>query len=258
MSSLTLLYWFALGAVIGSFLNVCIYRLPRGESVVFPASRCPHCGRRLNAFDLIPIFGYLLLLGKCRGCRAPISPRYPLVEALTGLLFLLIVGQGGGDPARLIFTAFVVCCLIVVFFIDLELQVIPDAVNIAGTAAGLVYNLSRGLADFFLPALAGMFAGYLLMFLIGKLGTFLFKQEALGEGDMYLAAMLGACLGWSGMLLAVFLGYLAAALVLLVLLAAGRVKMGQQVPFGPALAAGGVIVLLWGEQIIHWYLFLMI
>jgi leader peptidase (prepilin peptidase)/N-methyltransferase len=258
MSSLTLLYWFVTGTVFGSFLNVCIYRLPRGESLLFPASRCPHCGRRLNVLDLIPLVGYLLLLGRCRGCRAPISPRYPLVELLTGLIFLQAAGQAGGNWPWLIFACFLACCLIIVFFIDLELQVIPDSVNIAGGAAGLAFNLARGINDFFLPAVAGMIAGYLLMFGIGQLGRFLFRQEALGEGDMFLAAMLGACLGWSGMLLAVLIGYLAAALLLLVLLALGRVKMGQAVPFGPALALGGLVTLFWGEQIIHWYLFSLI
>jgi leader peptidase (prepilin peptidase) / N-methyltransferase len=252
MSSLTLLYWFAFGTVIGSFLNVCIYRLPRGESVVFPASRCPHCGRRLNALDLIPVFGYLLLLGRCRGCRAPISARYPLVELLTGVIFLLAANQCGGDWLWLIFASLLASCLIIVFFVDLELQVIPDAVNIAGVAAGLAFNLARGLI---VPSLIGLVGGYLLLWLIGKFGTYLFKQEALGEGDIYLAAMLGACLGWSGMLLAVFIGYVSAAVLMLALLAAGRVKFGQSVPFGPALAAGGLVVLFWGEQIIHWYLF---
>jgi len=253
MSSLTLLYSFVLGTVIGSFLNVCIYRLPRGESVVSPASRCPHCGRRLSVFDLVPLVSYLLLLGKCRGCRAPISSRYPLVELLTGLIFLLAAGRSGGDWPWLIFASVFASCLIIVFFVDLELQVIPDSVNIAGTVAGLAFNLARGSI---LTSVIGMISGYLLLFLIGKFGTFLFRQEALGEGDMFLAAMLGACLGWSGMLLAVFLGYLGAALLLLVLMAAGRVKFGQAVPFGPALAAGGLVALFWGEQFIRWYLFL--
>jgi leader peptidase (prepilin peptidase)/N-methyltransferase len=258
MSSLSLLYWFALGTVIGSFLNVCIYRLPRGESLVFPGSRCPRCGRRLGALELIPVVGYLLLRGKCRGCRAPISLRYPLVELLAGLVFLLAAQKAGADLLWLGFAVIFTSCLIVIFFIDLELQVIPDAVSFAGGTAGLIYNFARGFNDHFLPALAGIAVGYLLFFLIAKVGRILFRREALGEGDIYLAAMLGAGLGWQGMLAAVLLGYFGAGLILAVLLLAGRVKMGQAVPLGPALAWGGLVALFWGEWIISWYLSMLL
>ncbi|MCU0641152.1 MAG: prepilin peptidase [Candidatus Margulisbacteria bacterium] len=256
MSSLTLLFAFGLGTVLGSFLNVCIYRLPRGESLIFPGSHCPHCGRQLSAFELFPLISFLLLRGRCRGCQVLINPRYPLVELLMGLLTALAFLLAAGNWLWLFFACFIVGCLLAIFFIDLELQVIPDALSYAGIGAGLLYNLIRGPGTYFVSALIGACLGYLILFAIAWAGRLIFRQEALGEGDLFLAALLGACFGWQGLLLALLLSYLGAAAVLLAFLAVGRIKMGQPVPFGPALATGGIVTLFWGEQIIRWYLFL--
>ena len=247
--------WFILGAAVGSFLNVCIYRLPRGESVIFPPSACPQCRARLKPWDLVPIFSYLLLRGKCRYCGGKISSRYPLVETISGLAFALIWGVSGGDWINLFFQLLFTSVLIVIFFIDYEHQVIPDAVSVPGIFAGLIYNFLRApFPNPFISALLGMLLGYVLLYGIAAAGKEIFKKEAMGEGDLYLAALLGAFLGWSGVLLSLFLGCLLAGLVLLVLLPLGKVKMGQYVPFGPALAAGGMITLFLGERIINWYL----
>lgn len=253
------LIFFVLGTIVGSFLNVCICRLPQGKSIIFPASHCPCCSHRLTALELVPIFSYFLLKGKCRYCKVPVSFRYPLVEFLTGALF---VGTALLFPVPYsLFPFLFVCLMIVVFFIDLEHQVIPDALNFSGIFLGLLYNFFRGLSyskgeglNPFLSALYGMLIGYVLLYVIGAAGRFLFKKEAMGEGDFFLGALLGACLGWQGGLLSIFLAYLLAGAISAVLLILGRVKMGEHIPFGPALAAGGVLTLFFGPQIVGWYL----
>ena len=251
-------FWLVCGAVVGSFLNVCIHRLPHGESISFPPSHCPACGHRLALFDLFPLLSFLWLWGKCRYCRAPISWRYPLVEGLTAAGFAFTFGLTGPDYPRLIFQLVFLSVMIVIFFIDLETQLIPDSAIITVVAAGLLYHFWLGFPWPFLSSILGLGGGYLLLFSIGWLGKLFYQKEVLGEGDPLLAAALGAGLGWGGGLLAIFLGYFMAAVVLTVLLAARRVKMGQYVAFGPALAAGGVAALFFGPVIINWYLGLLL
>lgn len=260
---LYIIFFFILGAIIGSFLNVCIHRLPRRESVIHPPSHCPHCKHRLGALDLIPIVSYLLYWGKCRYCKAPISFRYPVVELAAGALFVGVALRFpfAAFPLDFGFYLFFVSVLMIIFFTDLEKQVIPDAASITGIFVGLSFNYAKGLIyhkggilNPFISALYGMLLGYALLYLIGWLGKIWFKKEVMGEGDLYLAALLGAYLGWDGVLLSIFLAYLVAAAVSLALLAAGRVKMGHYVPFGPALVAGGIITMFFGQQLVAWYL----
>ena len=239
-----------LGAIVGSFLNVCIYRLPRQESVISPPSHCPRCGGKLSVLDLVPVFGYLLLRGKCRYCGERISPRYPLIELLTALGFALCWLNAKGEALSFVFQAVFISVLLVVFFTDLEHQVIPDAASFLGIFSGLIYNLFRGLI---FSALFGALTGYALLFLVGRAGKAWFKKEVMGEGDLYVAALLGAYLGWDGALLSLFLAYLLAAAVSLVFLAAGKIKFGQYIPFGPALAAGGAAALFFGPGVTNWY-----
>lgn len=253
-------FWLALGAIVGSFLNVCIYRLPRGESVVWPPSHCPDCGQPLAFYDLVPFASYLLLLGRCRNCRATISLRYPLVELLTAAAFVGIAAVTL-SPLDLAFRLAFVCVLIVIFFTDLEWQLIPDAAIVTGIGASLLYNLALGFAglngfDFnpLFGSLFGLIVGYVVLWAVAKLGGLLFRKEAMGEGDIYLAALLGSALGWGGMLLALFLGCLIATIISLLLLLLRRVRFGQYIPFGPALALGGLIVLFWGQAI--WFRYL--
>jgi leader peptidase (prepilin peptidase)/N-methyltransferase len=254
--------FFIIGTVVGSFLNVCIHRLPRGESVIFPPSRCPQCQHKLGALDLIPVLGFFILGGKCRYCKAPISFRYPLVELSTGLLFVGVAAifPLAEHPLEFFFYLAFSLLLIIIIFTDLEHEVIPDSLNVVGIVLGLVFNLLAGLffrgqsTIFpFLSALLGMFLGYFIFLIIARGGRWLFKKEAMGEGDLYLAAFLGAWLGWQGVLLAILLAFLSAGVVLVILLALGRVKMGQVVPFGPALAVAGMLALFFGKQILSWY-----
>ena len=256
-----MIFLFILGTIVGSFLNVCIHRLPRGESIVFPASHCPQCGHKLSALDLLPVLSCLFLRGKCRYCRARISWRYPLVEMVTGLFFVTAALRVPWGSFDFFFAVIFLSLLVIIFFIDLENLVIPDLISFGGILWGLAYHylLTFSATDKiafspWLSALIGLLAGYSLLYLIGLLGRIWFQQEAIGEGDLYLAALLGACLGLEGVLLAVFLAYLVAGIVIAVLLAARRVKMGDYVPFGPALVAGGILTFYFKEQILGWYL----
>jgi len=243
-------YWFVLGAAIGSFLNVLIHRLPRGESIVFPSSYCPSCRSRILSIDLVPILGYFFLLGRCRKCKAPISFRYPLVEIIAGTLFTLTWIFTGGEYLSFFFFLIFISAAIVLFFIDLEQQVIPDSVSFPVIVCGLIFNYIRSS---FFSALIGAVLGFIFLFFISQLGKYWYKKEVMGEGDWMMAAMLGAFLGWDGVLLALFLAFLLAATVAIILLIFKKAKFGQMIPFGPALAAGGLIVLYWGEPIIKWY-----
>jgi len=241
---------------MGSFLNVCIYRLPLDKSVVFPASHCPNCDNKLGFFDLIPVLSYLSLRGKCRYCQAVISWRYPLVELVTGLLFVAVAVK---FPPFLFWPEFVAYAVflgltMVVLFIDLEHQLIPDVISFSGIILGLFFNLFRGNV---LSSFLGALLGFGLFFLIAKLGKFCFKKDAVGEGDLYLAAFLGAWFGWQGVLLVIFVAYLFAALVILPLLIFRKVNMADAVPFGPALVVGGLVTLFFGQAILGWYLGLL-
>lgn len=256
-----MIFLFILGSVVGSFLNVCIHRLPRGESVVFPASHCPSCNNKLPVLDLVPILGYLLLRGKCRHCQAKISLRYPLVEALTGGFFVVSALKFGLGSLDFVYSIVLLCLLIIIFFIDLENLVIPDAVSFGGILWGLGYHYLRSflvnnevVLNPLISALFGLLVGYALLYLIGLLGRGLFKKEAIGEGDLYLAALLGACLGLEGVVLSIFLSYLLAGVVIFFLLAIKKIKMGDYVPFGPALIAGGILTFFFKEQILAWYI----
>jgi len=251
---------FVLGAIVGSFLNVCIHRFPRGESVVTPPSRCPACGKRLSPVDLLPLVGFVLLKGKCRYCGVKISPRYPLVELITALAFAFSWHFTGGNIPYFLFQAVFIAALIVISFTDFEHLVVPDAASIVGIFAGLSYNFFRSLyapagsgLNPFLTSLFGMLLGYALMFTIAKVGKFFYKKDIMGDGDYLIAAFLGAGLGWSGVLLALFLGCFVAASISVVFLILGKVKLGQYIPFGPALATGGIITLFYGDKILWWY-----
>ncbi len=198
---------------------------------------------------------------KCRYCGARISFRYTLVEILCGYVLVWLSVQQLPISA-FVFAAIFSYLLIGIFFIDAENQVIPDSLNMALLFAGLIYNLLRATLlsphgiqlYYFTSALLGAVVGFAVLWLIGFLGKIWFKKEAMGEGDVFLAAALGACLGVKGVLLAILLSYFLAAVVAIYLLVTGRTKMGQYIPFGPALASGGILALFYGPRIIDWYL----
>jgi leader peptidase (prepilin peptidase)/N-methyltransferase len=238
----------AFGATIGSFLNVVVYRLPRAESLVSPGSRCPGCGTAVKAYDNVPVFGWLLLRGRCRSCRAPISARYPIVEALTGALAVAVV-LTKHSAADVALGLVLVGVLVPIALIDLEHRIIPNKITLPAAVAAVAIGAALDLKGVPEQLIAGAGAGgFLLAFLLAY-------PRGMGMGDVKLAAVLGLFLGRSvavAILAAVLTGTVVGALVM----ARVGVEKGRKtaVPFGPFLAIGGVIALLAGPAIIHWYL----
>ena len=239
------------GAVVGSFLNVCIHRLPLGTSIVRPRSACPHCGRPLAWFENIPIVSYLALRGRCRSCRAPISPRYPTIEALTGAMFALVWWYYG--PGMLLVSRLVLgCALIVLFEIDREHQLLPHAVTFPGIIVGLLFSLftDPGWQSSLLGALVG--GGTLLG--VGYAYYWLRHEEGLGMGDFKMLAMIGAFLGWRLTLVTLMLASLIGSIVGVLLIVSKRGGMKSALPFGTFLALGAAVAATFGNSILDWYL----
>jgi leader peptidase (prepilin peptidase)/N-methyltransferase len=240
------------GLTAGSFLNVCISRLPAGQSVVRPRSRCPACGAAIGWRDNVPIVSYLLLRGRCRACGRSISPRYPLVEALTAVAFALMAARLGGDPvllaSRLIFAAL----LIALFWTDLETQRLPNELTLPGVVIGCAFSLlgPPGPAASLLGAALG--GGILLG--IRWLWWRMSGVEAMGLGDVKMLAMIGAFLGWQQVWLVLLLASLAGALVGFALIASGRRSMQSRLPFGTFLAVAAFAAAVIGERLIGWYI----
>lgn len=243
---------FLFGAIVGSFLNVCISRLPRRESVVFPASHCPQCGGAIAWYDNIPILSYILLRGRCRSCRGKISFQYPLVELVNGLLTLSLFRTFGPTPAFLVL--FVFCCaLVVITFIDLEHQIIPDVISIPGIVVGF-------LCSFVIPghswlnSLIGIIAGGGSLLLVAYGYQWLTGKEGMGGGDIKLLAMMGAFLGWHSIPFIIFSASLLGSVIGISLMVARGRDAKLAIPFGPFLAFGAILYIFYGNRIITWYL----
>ena len=243
---------FLLGLVVGSFANVCIYRLPRRESIVSPPSRCPSCGRLIRAIDNVPVVSWLLLRGRCRACRAPISPRYPAVEAANGLLWLALAALHGPRAQTFVAMA-LVTALLVLSLIDLEHQILPDVITLPGLAAGLAASFLPGWPVRPRAALLAAAGGWLAFAAVAKLYQRARGIEGLGQGDWKLAAMLGAFLGWQPMLLTVLIASVAGTLVGLAAVGLRGRDMRHPLPFGTFLGAAGIAVLFFGDPILAWY-----
>lgn len=241
-----------LGALIGSFLNVCIHRLPRGESVIHPGSRCPACGTPIRAFDNVPILSWLWLGGRCRACRAAIAVRYPAVEALNAAGYILIWYRFGSSVEALVYAAFY-SSLLVVTFIDWDHQIIPNRITLPGIAIGLL-SAATVLAGGFVDALLGTVLGGGLLYAVAVGSEWVLKKEGMGLGDVKLLAMIGAFLGWKAVLVTVFVGALSGSVIGLTLLATRVKRRGEPIPFGPFLALGAVAALFAGPELIAWYL----
>ena len=239
------------GLLIGSFLNVVIFRVPRGESIVTPGSHCPTCEHVLRAWELIPVISFLIQKGQCRNCQSHISWRYPAVELLTGILFFLTATISLGTethPARLLLNLVFVAVLIALAFIDLDTFRLPDVLTLPLLGLGL-------LGAFLIP---GNPTGWESVFsTLGAGGLFWIiarvYPQGMGLGDVKLVAAMGAFLGFPSIFLAVFIGSFVGAFVGILFLFAGRKRFGQQIPFGPYLALGAILTLLWGTQISGWY-----
>jgi leader peptidase (prepilin peptidase)/N-methyltransferase len=246
------LFAFVIGAAIGSFLNVCICRLPAGESVVYPPSHCPRCGVAIRHRDNVPLLGYALLAGRCRWCGGAISARYPAVEALTGAVLVLLLYRFGLSPSLGVYTAFV-AALIVVSFIDLDHQIIPDVISLPGIVLGLVVS-ALGQGPPLLDSVVGVFVGGGILYAVAIGYHACTGREGMGGGDIKLLAMIGAFLGWRGVLVTLIIGSFTGAVVGTSLIVARRAQSRIPIPFGPFLALGAVCALAFGKQLIEWYL----
>ncbi len=244
---------FCAGLCVGSFLNVCISRVPEGLSIVRPASRCPSCGHVLRFYDNIPLISYLLLGARCRSCHVFISPRYPAVELLTGAMAVFVLLKYGPDISALIYFFFI-SSLIVVTFIDIDYQIIPDKISLAGIAAGLAVSPLLSQITF-TESLIGAISGGGSLFAVAMGYYLLTGKEGMGGGDIKLLAMIGAFTGWQGVIFTVFAASATGTVIGLVLMAAAGRNMKFAVPFGPFLSLGAIAYLFFGQIVIHWYLF---
>ncbi len=248
------IFVFIFGSIIGSFLNVCIYRLPRGESIITPFSHCPSCDKKINWFDNIPLVSYVVLRARCRFCKAKIPFRYFLVEFLTASAFLgffILFGL----TAKFSIIVLLASLLIIATFVDFERQEIPDEVTIGGLVAGLMLSLllpdvmgARSRWPSFVNSASGALIGGGSIYLIGFFGEIIFKREAMGGGDVKLLAMIGAFLGWKLTVLTFFIAPFFGAVVGIIL----KIKEGREIiPYGPYLSLGAIISFLFGNDILN-------
>ena len=240
------------GLAIGSFLNVLIYRLPRNLQFAKGRSVCPDCGNTIKWYHNIPLLSYVALRGRCAYCEKKIPIRYPLVELLNALGYLYFYYSYGWSVDLGIYL-FLTSALIVIFFIDLDHQIIPDKITLPGMVLGLLVSLAPGGLSL-LQAIIGLVVGGGALYLIAIFGDWLFKKESMGGGDVKMAAMLGAFLGWQKVLL-VFLGSAVIGLVISLILMGFSARLRQQrvVPFGPFIALAAVIAIVWGDKLISFY-----
>ncbi len=262
------------GLVIGSFLNVCIYRIPRGESIVFPSSRCPNCGTAIRPSDNIPVLSYVLLGGKCRSCRAPISLQYPAVELLCSAAFFSCAVKWGVDPPAFLNCLFL-AVIIVLVFIDYRHQILPNVVTLPAAISGLVLShfqtraffLDRpglGLASMLLPddpgravnwtgSILGALVGGGILYLVAVIYRVIRKQQGLGMGDVKMMAMVGAFLGWRLALLTIFAGSFLGSLAGIFLILFRGQNLQSKLAFGTFLGMGAALSLFFGLSFLHWY-----
>ncbi|MBD2580421.1 A24 family peptidase [Oscillatoria sp. FACHB-1406] len=264
--SVTTVLVFALGASIGSFINVVVYRLPAGLSILYPPSRCPHCLHRLGKGENVPILGWMWLRGKCLQCKAPISVRYPLVEAIAGFLYVATFWYFGYSWQTLSYWAFL-SWLLALSFIDLDTLTLPNPLTQSGLVVGTIFAALVGVlgtplqpltaslvAQQLMGGILGTVVGIWLFDSISLLGSLIFRKTAMGAGDAKLAAMMGAWLGWKYLLVAGFLACLLGALVGGGAIALSLLSRKKAIPFGPFLALGAILTVFWGEKILSSYL----
>ena len=242
-----------LGLMVGSFSNVVIHRLPRGESVAWPASHCPACGHDIAWYDNIPVVSYLLLRGRCRHCRTAISGRYPLAEVAMGVTWGYLAWHFGWHP-QLAMAMALATALWVLTWIDLETGLLPDAITLPGVAIGLGFSFWFGHGP---DGIIGAVAGYGIFWLVAKIFLRITGREGMGYGDFKLLAMLGAFLGWQALPLIILLASVSGAVIGSLYLLLSRSQMQNPIPFGPYLALAGMIWLLWGPEWMHWYVGMM-
>jgi leader peptidase (prepilin peptidase)/N-methyltransferase len=241
----------ALGLAVGSFLNVCIHRLPRQESLAWPASRCPKCSSPLGWYDNIPLLSYVVLGGRCRRCGARIPVMYPLVELVTGVVCVAAYFLFGPSPllgARLLFA----CSMIVLFVIDLQHRILPNIITVPGIVVGFLFSLF--LPPGWISSLIGIIAGGGVLLLMAEMYYRLRKEEGLGMGDVKMLAMIGAFLGWKLMLVTLVLSSFLGSFIGIAMIVLKKGDMKYALPFGTFLAIGAIVASVSGDAILRWYL----
>jgi len=248
-----MVFIFLFGACVGSFLNVCIYRIPENKSIVFPGSFCPNCKNAIPFYLNIPILSYIFLWGKCRFCKIRISIRYPLIEALTGIFALLLFYKFNLSPVFFYWFIFI-SVLITISFIDFDHQIIPDIISLPGI---IIFASSF----YFLPEMTiqktilGILTGGGSLYAVAFFYYLLKKQEGMGGGDIKLLAMIGAATGIKGVIFTIFAGSLSGTVFgILIMLSAKISDTKLKIPFGPFLSSGAILYIFYGEQLINWYL----
>lgn len=255
-----IMYVFAglIGAVLGSFANVCIWRMPRGESIVRPRSHCPACGRKLAFWENVPILSYLILLGRCRSCKAIISIQYPIVEVICVALSLLAWWHFGEPLRYFVYLCLFFVPLVIVSGIDLGHMIIPDSISLPGIVVGALVHIFIDNNGTYLSAALdsaiGIIVGAGSLFIVAYAYEKIKKQEGLGGGDIKLIAMLGAFFGWRAAIFILFVSSFLGSIIGLILMIALRKNMKYAVPFGPFLAAAGMFYLFIGQPFLSWYL----
>ncbi|AVQ73084.1 type 4 prepilin-like proteins leader peptide-processing enzyme [Microcystis aeruginosa NIES-2519] len=253
----TFAFVFTFGASVGSFLNVVIYRLPKGMSLVYPPSHCPKCHHRLGKSENIPVFGWLWLGGRCRCCKTPISVRYPAVEALTGLLFCLVLGDFSFSWQTLGHWI-LLSWLLALALIDFDTMTLPNSLTQSGLVLGIVFQTFLGWQNnqtviYLFSAIASAVLGVWLFDLIQWGGSFALGQQAMGGGDAKLAAMIGAWLGWQALIVTAFLACAIGAAIGMTGIFLGKMAKKQSIAFGPFLALGALMSVFWSDKIISAY-----
>lgn len=252
LEQLLLFLIFAFGASLGSFYNVCIYRIPKKISIVTPGSSCPFCKKKIPFYLNIPVFSYFVLQGKCKYCKHPFSPRYPIVEALTGLILLALYIKFGYSITTIFWFVFI-SVLIIISFIDIDYQIIPDIFSLPGififaTAPLFVPEIS------FMDSVFGIMLGGGSLYLIALTYYMLKKTEGMGGGDIKLLAMIGAAIGWKGVIVTIFIGSLAGTIAgIIIMISSKIIDIKLKIPFGPYLSIGAVIYIFFGQALIRWY-----
>ena len=252
LGQLLLFLIFAFGASLGSFYNVCIYRIPKKISIVTPGSSCPFCKKKIPFYLNIPILSYFVLQGKCKYCKHPFSPRYPIVEALTGLILLALYIKFGYSITTIFWFVFI-SVLIIISFIDIDYQIIPDIFSLPGififaTAPLFVPEIS------FMDSVLGIMLVGGSLYLIALTYYIFKKTEGMGGGDIKLLAMIGAAIGWKGVIVTIFIGSLAGTIAGIIIMISSRIiDIKLKIPFGPYLSIGAVIYIFFGQALIRWY-----
>jgi leader peptidase (prepilin peptidase)/N-methyltransferase len=246
------IFAFFFGAAIGSFLNVVIYRMPGGISLIKPNSFCPKCKKPIKWFENIPVISYIFLGGKCSGCHSRISLRYPLIEIITGCLFLYSFIHFGLS-IEFFFYVFFFCSLLIISGIDFSHQIIPDIISMPGIFIGLIFQIVKGN---FIPGLIGMLFGGGLILLIRIIGGKVYKKEVMGMGDVYLTAMIGAFVGFPFILAAIFIAALVGSILGIIFIISTKQSRESPIPFGPFLSIGGILAIALQQKIVQVFAFL--